>query len=340
MGSIGKILAALVAAGYLFACCLMAGMAIVAVLGFIYPAMDLFNHIQPVLFFGLLALLVASPVFVRFRALRALALSIAATGFVASSAIYIPELVTGLVARTPVAQAEQTYRLMTFNVFGRNEEPEAIVANISGVDPDIVALQEYSPGLRSVVHPLLTERFPHFQYCAGGERAFVGLYSRLPFEPLDADACSSSIMSTDRTARIIVRFQTEAGPAFSVATTHNDWPAPVTRQAEQFATLREALSTVEPPLILVGDFNSTPWSYALRGFVSAAGMMRHTYNLPTFPTLWYYLRDWRAMFPILPIDHVMTRGAIAIHDLRTGEPSGSDHLPIIVDFSVGDEGAL
>ena len=137
-----------------------------------------------------------------------------------------------------------------------------------------------------------------------------------------------------------MRFQTEAGPAFSLATTHNDWPAPVTRQAEQFATLREALSTVEPPLILVGDFNSTPWSYALRGFVSAAGMMRHTYNLPTFPTLWYYLRDWRAMFPILPIDHVMTRGAITIHDLRTGEPSGSDHLPIIVDFSVEGEGAL
>lgn len=338
MRSIGKILAALVGAGYLLACCVLAGMAIVAVLGFIYPAMDLFNHIQPVLFFGLLALVIASPVFVRFRVLFALALSIAATGFVASSVIYIPELVTGLVPRATVAQTGQNYRLMTFNVFGRNEQPEAVVDNIAAVDADIVALQEYSPGLRSVIHPLLTERYPHFQYCAGGERAFVGLYAKLPFEPLDADACSSSIMSTDRTARIIVRFQTEDGPAFSLATTHNDWPAPVTRQAEQFATLSEALSRVELPLILVGDFNSTPWSYALRGFVGAAGLTRHTFNLPTFPTLWYYLRDWRAMVPILPIDHVMTRGAIAIHDLRTGEPSGSDHLPIIVDFSVGDEG--
>lgn len=337
MRSIGKILAALIAAGYLLVCCVLAGMAIVAVLGFVYPAMDLFNHIQPVLFFGLLALVIASTVFVRFRLLRALALSIAATGFVASSVIYVPELVAGFLPRAVAPQTGQNYRLMTFNVFGRNEEPESIVANISAVDPDIVALQEYSPDVRSAVHPLLTALYPHFQYCAGGERAFVGLYARLPFEPLDADACSSSIMSTDRTARIIVRFQTEAGPAFSVATTHNDWPAPVTRQAEQFTTLREALSTVEPPLILVGDFNSTPWSYALRGFVGAAGLTRHTFNLPTFPTLWYYLRDWRAMFPILPIDHVMTRGAIAIHDLRTGEPSGSDHLPIIVDFSVGDD---
>lgn len=337
MRFIRKILAALMAGGYLFACCLLAGMAIVAVLGFIYPAMDLFNHVQPVLFFGLLALVIASPLFWRFRVLAALALSVAATGFVASSVTYIPELVAGFVPRAAASQTGQSYRLMTFNVFGRNEEPESIVANIATVDPDIVALQEYSPDVRSVVHPLLAERYPHFQYCAGGERAFVGLYARLPFEPLDADACSSSIMSTDRTARIIVRFQAEAGPAFSLATTHNDWPAPVTRQAEQFATLREALSTVEPPLILVGDFNSTPWSYTLRGFVRAAGLTRHTFNLPTFPTLWYYLRDWRAMLPILPIDHVMTRGAIAIHDLHTGEPSGSDHLPIIVDFSVGEE---
>ncbi|WMT90788.1 endonuclease/exonuclease/phosphatase family protein [Pelagibacterium sp. H642] len=336
MRVIGTILAALVAAGYLLACCLLAAMAIAAALGFIYPAMDLFNHIQPVLFFGLAALVLAAPVFVRFRPLRALALSIAATGLVASSIIYVPELVAGFVPRSEDTEAASTYRLMTFNVFGRNEEPQSIVDNIASEDPDFVALQEYSPGVRSVVHPLLTQLYPHFQYCTGGQRAFVGLYSKLPFEPLNEDACSSSIMSQDRTARIIVRVETQAGPAFSLATTHNDWPAPVTRQAEQFAMLRDALSTVQPPLILVGDFNSTPWSYTLRGFVSSAGLTRHTFNVPTFPTLWYYLRDWRPTIPFLPIDHVMTRGDITIHNLRTGHPSGSDHLPIIVEFSVGE----
>lgn len=333
MKSLTTILAALIGALYLLACCILAGMAIVAVLGFAHPAMDLFNHVQPVLFFGLVALLLAAPIFVRPRVLRALSLSIAATGLTASSIVYVPEFVAGLLPR-PAASDAATYRLMTFNVFGRNEEPESIVANVESIDPDFVALQEYSPGVRSVVHPLLTELYPHFQYCAGGQRAFVGLYSKLPFQPLDADTCSSSIMSTDRTARIMVRFETEAGPSFALATTHNDWPAPITRQVEQFNRLRDALSTVEPPLILVGDFNSTPWSYTLRNFVSSAGLVRHTFNLPTFPTLWYYLGDWRPTFPILPIDHVMTRGAITIHDLHTGDSSGSDHLPIIVEFSV------
>jgi len=332
----GAILAALIAALYLAVCCVLAGMAIVAVLGFIYPAMDLFNHVQPILFFGLLALLLAAPFFVRFRPLRALALSIAATGLVASSAIYVPELVAGFTPRTATADDGPTYRLMTFNVFGRNEEPESIFDTVLAVDPDFLALQEYSPDVRGVLHPLLTDIYPHFQYCAGGQRAFVGLYSRLPFEPLEEDTCSSSIMATDRTARIIVRVEAETGPDFSLATTHNDWPAPITRQAEQFATLRDALATVEPPLILVGDFNSTPWSYALKTFVSETGLVRHTRNMPTFPMLWYYLRDWRPALPFLPLDHVMTRGPVAIHALSTAAPSGSDHLPIIVEFSVGE----
>lgn len=311
-------------------------MAIAGALGFIYPGFDLFNHLQPVLFFGLIALLVTAPVFVRFPLPKAFALSVAATGLVASSVIYVPEMVAGFEQRETAPSESVTYRLMTFNVFGRNEVPVSLAENVIAVDPDIVALQEYSPHVRSVLHPLLAERYPHFQYCAGGQRAFVGIYAKIPFQPLEQDACSSSIMSTDRTARIIVRFDVEGAADFSLATTHNDWPAPITRQAVQFSTLRDALSTVEPPLILVGDFNSTPWSYALRNFVSEAGLIRHTHNLPTFPTLWHYLRDWRQMIPILPIDHVMTRGNIVIHDLQTGEPSGSDHLPIIIEFSVSE----
>ncbi len=334
MPAFKTIFAALVGAAYLFVCCIWAGMAVVAALGFIYPAMDLFNHIQPILFFGLLLLLGATPAFVRFSGLRPLVLAIAATGFVASSTIYVPEAVGRFLPRSPVAEGAQTYRLMTFNVFGRNERPEDLAAYVTSVSPDIVALQEYNQHMRRAIHPLLSEVYPHFQFCAGGERAFVGLYAKLPFEPLDEDACSSSIMSPDRTARIIVKFDVPDGPDFTLATTHNDWPAPITRQAEQFAALRTALSTVEAPLIVVGDFNSTPWSYALRNFVSDATLTRHTRNLPTFPRLWYYWRGWQEMIAFLPLDHVMTRGGVAIHDIERGEPMGSDHAPLIVTFSV------
>lgn len=329
--------AAIVSGLYVAGCGLLCLMAVLAALGFAHPVLDLFNHMQPVLFFASLAALLLCALFVWPARPRALALSLAATGLVASSIIYVPEFVSGLTQRfAPAPQDRPVYALMTFNVFGRNETPDALADYIIGSDTDIVALQEYSPDVRRAIHERLAGHYEHFQYCAGGMRAFVGLYSKLPFEPLSEDVCSASAASHERTARIVVGFEPGDGQPFSLATTHNDWPAPVTRQAEQFDSLRDALSTVEGPLILVGDFNSTPWSYALRFFVREAGLLRHTYNLPTFPKLWYYLGDWRWTPAILPIDHVMSRSGITVHDLERGEASGSDHLPIILRFSVGD----
>lgn len=321
---------------YVLATVAIFGAAITAVLGFAHPAMDLFNHIQPALFFGALTLMLLAPIAIQAHRARAVALALAATALSASSIIYIPEVIAGFAVSAPASASSDRsqYRLITFNVFGRNDDPQALVANIIAIDADIVALQEYSREVRRAVHGELAEHYPHFQYCVGGRRAFVGLYSKLPFEPLDADACSASAVNDDRTARIVVRFLPDDAAPFTLATTHNDWPAPITRQVDQFNTLRDALSNITQPLILAGDFNSTPWSYTLRRFVTEAGMIRHTFNLPTFPTLWYYLGDWRPTWPILPIDHVMTRGDIVIHELETGEPSGSDHLPVIVTFSV------
>lgn len=322
---------------YLGGCALLCAMAVAAVFGFVHPVADLFNHIQPLLFFGALAAMLLCGVFVRAGMARALALSLAATGMTASALVYVPEFVQGLAVRFDAPRTERpVYTLMTFNVFGRNETPGTLADYIIATDTDIVALQEYSPEVRRAIHPALAGHYEHFQYCAGGRRAFVGLYSKLPFEPLSEDVCSASISNPERTARIVVGFAPPEGAPFALATTHNDWPAPVTRQAEQFASLRDALATVELPLMVAGDFNSTPWSYALRGFVAEAGFTRHTFNLPTFPKLWHYLGDWRWTPALLPIDHVMSRGGIAVHDLRRGEASGSDHLPIVLEFSVGE----
>lgn len=310
-------------------------MAVAAALGFAHPVADLFNHAQPLLFYGSLAAMLFCGVFVRSGILRPLALAVAATGFAASALTYVPEFINGVAARHEALPVDRpVYSLMTFNVFGRNAERDALANYIIATDADIVALQEYSPEVRRAIHPMLAGHYAHFQYCAGGQRAFVGLYSKLAFEPLSEDVCSASVANTERIARIVVRFAPEEGAPFALATTHHDWPAPVTRQAEQFASLRDALETVDLPLMLVGDFNSTPWSYALRRFVAEAGLTRHTFNLPTFPKLWYYLRGWRWTPAILPIDHVMSLGGIAVHEIDRGEASGSDHLPIVLRFSV------
>ena len=87
-------------------------------------------------------------------------------------------------------------------------------------------------------------------------------------------------------------------------------------------------------MILAGDFNSTAWSYSLRSFVTANGFVRETLNMLTFPMSWHYFGAWRDTVPFLPLDHVMTRGGLTVHDIHTGHPTASDHLPVVFTFSV------
>jgi endonuclease/exonuclease/phosphatase family metal-dependent hydrolase len=170
----------------------------------------------------------------------------------------------------------------------------------------------------------------------GGKRANIALYSRLPFVQVDDHACPDDAYGETRSGHIIATFTLKDGTRFSVMTTHLDWPAPkMARQAEQFETLREAIAKIDTPLILAGDFNSTSWSYALRDFTAAAGLTRQDHNIFTFP-MRFYIAGWRDTWPpFLPLDHVMTRGPVAVHGLHAGPATGSDHLPLIFTFSVG-----
>ena len=223
---------------------------------------------------------------------------------------------------------------MTHNLFGLNYDMEQVTAAIVAEDPDIIVLQEYFGEQATDLHPLLLASYPFFARCLGGKRANLGLYSRLPFDQAQDGACPNNAYVTNRTGHILATFETPDGKPFSVITTHMDWPIPVQRQRDQLDALSAVVDGIEGPMILAGDFNSTPWSYSLRDFVTANGFVRQTMNLVTFPLRWFYFGAWRDTLPFLPLDHVMTRGGIVVHELHAGRPTASDHLPVVFDFSV------
>jgi endonuclease/exonuclease/phosphatase (EEP) superfamily protein YafD len=131
-----------------------------------------------------------------------------------------------------------------------------------------------------------------------------------------------------------VNFTLADGSKFAVLTTHFDWPFPVERQRKQRDAIVTALKDVSTPLLVVGDFNSAPWSYAQRDFAQAAGLTRQTHGNLTWP-MRFWIKGWRDTLPFLPLDQVMTRGDVTISGLAAGPATGSDHLPIITRFSVG-----
>lgn len=326
--------------------------AIAAFLGFAVPLFDMFNHFQPIWFIGLVVMTTLALLIFPRQPGRGAVMSIGFTGLLASAVIIIPELVAGWIAHPAPANGTPTYKLMSRNLFGLNYDMQAVTNAITDEDPDIIALQEYFTEQRSGLHAMLTSDYPYFAECTGGRRASIAIYARLPFEVTDDSFCPDNIALDDnKIAWLAAEFSPEGEDPFTVVTTHLNWPIQVsplrdnslswpariaamsTRKAGEYAELRAALSDIEGPLLLVGDFNATPWSYELRRFATDTGMERETHNMFTYPAR-FFIGGWRNTPPFLPLDHLLIRDGVAVHDIHTTNPAGSDHMAIAGTFWV------
>jgi endonuclease/exonuclease/phosphatase (EEP) superfamily protein YafD len=97
------------------------------------------------------------------------------------------------------------------------------------------------------------------------------------------------------------------------------------------ATAADCLRNLPGPKICVGDLNITPWSPYYRSFVERTKLVnvRNGFGLlPSWPTFLFF------KCLMLPLDHCLVSDDIRVADAQTGEPIGSDHLPLIVEIEL------
>ncbi|MBV8593019.1 MAG: endonuclease/exonuclease/phosphatase family protein, partial [Caulobacteraceae bacterium] len=101
-------------------------------------------------------------------------------------------------------------------------------------------------------------------------------------------------------------------------------------QQTQMALLADDLAPFDRrSLILAGDFNSTPWSAALRRLDRALGLERRTRAMFTFPVQPYSRYALWSPLPFLPLDHVFAGEDWKTVRVTVGRNVGSDHLPVV-----------
>ncbi|WP_027835482.1 endonuclease/exonuclease/phosphatase family protein [Maritalea myrionectae] len=309
--------------------------AIVGFLGFALWPFDVFNHLQPLWLIGGGVSLVFAPLILRRQPVRGFVIALSATGFLAATAIVLPEYLAGLQQTEPELEASETQRLMTFNIYAKNDDLNALALSVLEVDPDIVVFQEFWRWHRAGLEERLRENYPFALHCQGGRRSFVALYAKMPFAPQPGNNCVDSLAADQRTSIISVNFPaTEQHDSFSIVTTHLDWPIPTDRQHGQMNALIDAIQQVDGPLLVAGDFNSTPYSYALKNLVKRAGLKRIAKGIPTWPappTYPFKMPAW------LQLDQIMSRGEIIATPAKKGPSGGSDHYPLYTDFTVTTE---
>jgi endonuclease/exonuclease/phosphatase (EEP) superfamily protein YafD len=296
------------------------------VLGFLnawHPAFDSLSHFRAHLavLLGMAALPLLISAFWKEGAVS-LVLAIASLWTVFGS-LPLTGLTPVRAASPPADGGRAVYRLLHLNVRYDNAHPEKVLSLIGGIQPDTITLNEVSERWIDVLDRL-SAVYPHRVVCriddpTGG----VAILSRRPFENGPGhcyDGGSLAIAS--------VNFD---GQEVKVAALHLTWPWPYS-QPEQIDDVTPMLATLTGAAILTGDFNATGWSVAASrvaraGDLTPVGSIGPTWLHRSLPKA---LRPWIG----LPIDHVFAKGNVAVRSAKAQEDAGSDHLPVLVEFSL------
>ncbi len=225
-------------------------------------------------------------------------------------------------------QAETALTIYLANVHSANTNVHAILDGIAENDPDVVILQEVSPRWMAEL-AALTNTYPIVYEEAHHEGNFgIALWSRLPLEEVQVrDIGPASVPSIH--CKVLMR----DGSRVSLMATH---PVPPIRASyyrmrnEQLASVATWLNEQPGARVLVGDLNMTMWSPFFRELEADTNMLstrRGRGILPSWPHGRLLLAPLR-----IPIDHVLISSELACTSFRMLDPTGSDHLPLVVEI--------
>ncbi|WP_414833668.1 endonuclease/exonuclease/phosphatase family protein [Afifella sp. YEN Y35] len=301
--------------------------------GYWWPSLDSINHFRPFLFAGF-ALVAALALFARLRLAFALGVFLVlAQGWFLIAEI-LPEAHFGSIA---AETAGVPLKVISFNMLDKRVDAAGLARMVERERPDVLVLIEAWPNTAHV----LAELKPFLPYrldCFSAHFCDVAILTRHPFTKTYVWDPPAGEPRENNVSLMSVTFEKDGIPV-TVWGTHLDWPVPARGQTMQFEAMRKDLQDAGPNTILAGDFNSTPWSFALQRFGAAIPLHRITRAMPTWPSEKAVFRgrhSVRAFGPFMPLDHIFIGKAIRKTDVRRGPYLGSDHYPVIADLKLVD----
>ena len=303
------------------------GMIVLCLLAGLFPLLDEFNHFQPfwlmasMLTLGL-AWLGANPA----RLQYATALVACNTVLFLAPILRLPAISTpvaaNIAANVSPPGAGTQLKILTFNMFVYNNRPERLAELILAEAPDIVVLQEATRDHHiDVLNRLLRDAYPWRRFCVTGQCDGAMLSKRpwLEFRQIErGDTAPPSVSA---------RFDLGNGRMLRIVGTHLWNPKAPRRQLREIEWLGRELGRINDLVIVGGDFNFTPWTFALNRFEHTARLVRHSGVGGT----WRVSRYYPAMFPI---DHIFASPGIRLVSIARGPSIGSDHLAVIATLQL------
>lgn len=300
----------------------IAGLGLLTILGWLGSAwwlLDIASHFR--VQYGILLALVAA---------LAWWLGLPLLGLVASLLAFSNlVLVLPLYARPRSALAATVHapvhRVLFANLWQPNRQHDRLRALVEQTAPDLVLLVESNQRWLDELEPLRPV-YPFWVVQPREDNYGVALLSRWPVRESAIRSFSAAGVPT------VVALVELDGQLLQVVCTH---PPPPKSQLEtrardeQLANLASFAAAKETPLMVCGDLNLTPWSPVFWQFTRRSGLSDSARGFGV-------QASWPVGKPYMgvPLDHCLVSPEITILDRRLGTAIGSDHFPVIVDFSL------
>lgn len=288
---------------------------LVGMLGRYAWPLDLFSHFRV----QYAALFIASAIVLSTLRRRSFAL-LALAGAVVSA---VPIIAYVGVPAQPAEARSGDFRLVTFNVFYRNDDFARIASYLESTNADAIVVEEMTEVRAKQLHSLLPS-FPH-SYIEPS-RYGAAVFSRWPVKqaeslPLSPDGA--------RAAHVVLDWK---GSAVAVLGLHLHWPLGPNNSRfrnEELAGLASFARAQQGPLLVAGDFNVTPWSPHYQDAVRRSGLSDCALGQGVESS-------WPAPLPFLGIriDHCLASKHWRSVSVNTGPFVGSDHRPLIADLQL------
>lgn len=223
------------------------------------------------------------------------------------------------------ADVGPTLRVLLCNVHTANRDFAAVRALLVREDPDVAVLEETDRAWLDALADVCG-RWPHRVEDPRDDNFGIVVWSRYPLRGTRlanfGDAGLPSIV-TD-----VVRGQ----EVLSLVATHAIPPVGGARTRLRDQDLMEAArcAASQPgPVLLVGDFNTSPWSPKFRRMLTNGHLRDSAEGFGLQAT-------WPSRLSVLgiPLDHCLYGEGVRIVDRRVGPHVGSDHRPLIIDVAL------
>ena len=285
-------------------------------LGHLYPRFDVFAQLA-VQFIAMAVAFTIASLFSRYKALIGMALTVA---LLAAYGAW-PHLVSAHLQQGPyqIVAGEKLLRLVHFNSYKNNYDYDAIANEVLRLDADVVDMVEMDPKKMRAVLPKLKAKYPFIYDCDAGRICDMAIASKFPITR--SDGMGEWIGAPY--IRVTLGGEMAGVTVMAVHTTR----FPYSRyQLRQVRELVKILDTNSGDLLVLGDFNATPFSRVTATLEQGANLTRLT-ELPTWPTY--------VQLPQLAIDHIFASKAFrVVGNQQIGESVGSDHYPILLTLAL------